>query len=399
MERDTPRPSPAPVAAHLARCFFHLSENWIYTQTAHLERYDPFVLTWTTQNLSSVERPLPRYALYERPHLEQFLNRVGRRVLGYYPAFYWQLKRRGARVLHAHFGLEGHYALALAHAAGVPLVTTFYGYDLSLLPATQPEWKRRYAKLFAEGARFLVEGSHMRRQLVALGCPPPKVRVQHLGIRVDDFPYRPRPRRAGAPLRVLAAGRFSEKKGFVYAIEAFARFLASGGRGTLTFIGDAKSEDEAQQHTKRALLDAVQQHDLAAHVTFRGLQPHRALIGAYYDHHVFLSPSVHASDGDNEGGAPVTLIEASATGLPVVSTTHCDIPEVVRHEVTGLLAPERDAEALARHLFTLFERPALAEEMGRRAHEHIAAEYDARQQGQALERVYDEVRADHARQS
>ncbi len=70
-----------------------------------------------------------------------------------------------------------------------------------------------------------------------------------------------------------------------------------------------------------------------------GYQPHSTLFAEAYRHHIFLSPSVTASTGDTEGGAPVSLIEMAATGMLIVSTTHCDIPEVIKHGVTGLLAP------------------------------------------------------------
>ncbi|MCS4101407.1 glycosyltransferase involved in cell wall biosynthesis [Salinibacter ruber] len=79
---------------------------------------------------------------------------------------------------------------------------------------------------------------------------------------------------------------------------------------------------------------------------------------AYLEHHVLLTPSVEASDGNNEGGAPVTLIEAAATGMPIVSSWHCDIPDVLHHKKTGLLA-EEDTEQIAGHLERLWENPTL----------------------------------------
>ena len=75
--------------------------------------------------------------------------------------------------------------------------------------------------------------------------------------------------------------------------------------------------------------------------------------------------------GDTEGGAPVGVIEASATGMPVVASFHADIPEVVRHGESGWLAPERDVEALAAHLVGLIEHPESWPAMGERGRRHI----------------------------
>jgi colanic acid/amylovoran biosynthesis glycosyltransferase len=116
--------------------------------------------------------------------------------------------------------------------------------------------------------------------------------------------------------------------------------------------------------------------------------PHDELVSAYYDHHLLLAPSVTASDGDVEGGAPVTLIEAQATGLPVVSTFHCDIPEVVVDGKTGLLAPERDVSELARHLLILDRHSERLSEMGAAGRRHVEANYNASRQGSKLAQRY-----------
>src|SRR5690606_39794503 len=79
-----------------------------------------------------------------------------------------------------------------------------------------------------------------------------------------------------------------------------------------------------------------------------GYQPWRALMDAAYRHHVFLSPSITASDGDTEGGAPVGLIEMAATGMPVISSRHADIPEVIEHGVGGQIGRATCREGVSR---------------------------------------------------
>ncbi len=129
-------------------------------------------------------------------------------------------------------------------------------------------------------------------------------------------------------------------------------------------------------------------------VRLLGYQPYDVMLEQARGHHVFLAPSVPAADGDSEGGAPVTLIEMCASGMAVVSTTHCDIPGVVLDGVTGLLAPERDVDALAEHIRWLTEHPGEWGGMlvaARKHRKHVEAEFDSRRQGERLGAIYRDV--------
>lgn len=377
--------------AHVAGCYVHGSQNWIHTQVKHLRKHAPYVLTGETKNLDQLDQVPPHYKTFGRSPPVRGFDRIGKAVLGYRPTFRWQLRQQSATLIHAHFGPKGYKALPLAEARGIPLITTFYGYDLSRLPNEDPEWRNRYHRLFERGAHFLTEGSHMKERLTEFGCPENKITVQHLGVEVDDLPYEPRTCSREDPIRVLAAGRFTEKKGFPDAIRAFALFLQQGGSGTLTIVGGRRDQNKDRE-VREKLRRVVDEYGVAEHVRFLDFLPHDELIDAYLDHHLFLSPSIEAANGDNEGGAPVTLIEASATGMPIVSTWHCDIPEVVQHEETGLLAEEGDTETLARHLHTLWKHPDQLRTMGTAARQHIEAEYDAKKQGRRLDSIYEIVR-------
>jgi colanic acid/amylovoran biosynthesis glycosyltransferase len=167
------------------------------------------------------------------------------------------------------------------------------------------------------------------------------------------------------PLRVLMVGRFAEKKGFPDGLRAFAQFLERGGSGQVTIVGGRDAP--GAKTIERALREIIRKNELKEYVDFRGFVAPDELRETYRKHRVLLSPSVGAESGDNEGGAPVTLIEAQATGLPVVSTYHRDIPEVVQDGETGLLVPEHDCSELARHLLRLFQNPEL---LGRWAGRH-----------------------------
>ena len=378
-----------PVVAHFTMRYVRLTENWIQTQVLHGRRYQPVVVTYEAVNLN--EDAPPYFAMAEQSVFTRYGNGALRKVLGYYPSYYRFLRRRGARLLHAHHGHWGHAALPLAQAAGVPLVTSFYGADASLLPRRKPAWRERYQHLFREGRLFLVEGPHMRNQLEELGCPVEKIVIQHLGIEVDRFTCTPRQLKSGEPIRLLMVGRFVEKKGFPYALEALSDLVSRGVPAHLTIVGGA-SETERSQRVERRIQHLLTQHELESSVTLTGMIPYERLKDVYYDHHVLLAPSVQAQEGDNEGGFPVTVTEAMATGMPVVGFAHADIPEIVTHEENGLLAPERDARALARYLEELADQPQRITAMGRAGRACIEAEYEAGRQADRLERLYDHAR-------
>jgi len=100
---------------------------------------------------------------------------------------------------------------------------------------------------------------------------------------------------------------------------------------------------------------------------------------------------VTAADGDTEGGLPVALIEMAATGMPVISTTHCDIPEAIHDGISGRLAAERDVDGLVAHLRWLVAHPDAWEEMVSAARRHIEVEFNAKTQGERLAAIYRNV--------
>lgn len=375
-----------PTVAHLVSTYLFRTGSWIYNQIVGLSRYSPIVLCFRSENLGIF--PLDSvYALYDLSLVRRFGNKVLHRIIGYYPFFRRIIRREAVQLIHAHFGPTGYHALPLAQACGLPLITTFYGYDLSRLPRKDPQWRSRYRHLFAKGALFLVEGSHMRQQLIELGCPPEKAVIQHLGVDLDKLRFQPRKPDPDGTVRVLVAGTFTEKKGIPYAVEAFARVRQEHDNVRLTVIGDARDRPD-EQAIKQQLQNIVAQYGVEDSVTFMGYQPYPVLVEQLYQHHILVAPSVQAQDGDNEGGAPVTIIEALATGMPVLSTTHCDIPEVVLDDRSGYLVPERDVDSLADRLSQLVMHPERWSQMGCAGRRHVESEYDVVKQAFKLEHIY-----------
>lgn len=383
-----------PLVLHSVYRYLPLTETWIYGQ---IQAIDGFRQAIACVGRESPERfPFePIHSMSDHPLIKPVgwaarglaqlkgspMRRYDRLLSPWY-RFAWpilattQLQTWAPRLIHAHFGDQATRTLGLKAATAAPMVTTFYGYDLALI--REPYWRKAYERLFREGDLFLVEGRAMARTLASIGCPEAKIRVQHLGVDVRGIPFAPRAPESRC--RVLVSASFREKKGIPQALEAYARVNAKHpGKLSLTVIGDGPMRDEI--HALARKLGLFEQ------IRWLGYQPHAKFLEEAARAHVFLHPSITAADGDTEGGAPVSLLEAQATGLPVLATQHADIPEAT-HPESALLVPERDVEALASALETLALNPERWSAMGEAGRRHVEAEYDARQQGRRLEDHY-----------
>jgi colanic acid/amylovoran biosynthesis glycosyltransferase len=377
---------------HFNHSFGALTENWIYNQFTSLDgistkfysidraKNDGFPLN----NLRCLREDLTYFPL--------LLNRAWNKFFHRYPQFLlWLLKDR-ANLIHAHFGPSGDYILPYAKLLNIPLITSFYGYDAYLFPQEQPRRCARYKELFQQGQLFLAEGPAMQRKLIELGCPPEKIIIHHIGIKLDRYEFRPR--NANSEIRLLVCGRFVEKKGIPYAIQAL-KLLGSKTRDKvhLTIVGDSDDKGTLTEE-KRKILNSIEKCGVADAVTITGYVPHSELLKMAYNHHIYLAPSIHACDGDAEGGFPVILTEVLATGMPVVAFNHCDIPEIVQDGKSGFLVSERDVDALADKLAYLVELPEIWPEMGRAGRAYVEANYNIDKLNDRLVKIYGQLLKD-----
>jgi len=374
--------------------YLTITAQWIYGQIKNLKEYNPIVYCNETDNLDIFPTACVRSLKLKHKQLDLWtiVNKTFKKVFKFDFPFVFLLKKDKPDLIHAHFGGSGYYMLILKRIFRTPLITTFYGYDLSMLPNQFPEWKRRYKKLFKYGDCFLVEGYHMKKCLVEMGCPAVKVVVQHLGVDLDNIKFAPRKLLNTEQIKILIAASFREKKGIPYAIKCLGILLRNNPTLGLkvTIIGDSGGQNREEQEKKK-ILDLIEEYSLNNTITMLGYQPYPVFISELYKHHIFLSPSVTASDGDTEGGAPVSLIDASASGMPILSTLHCDIPEVVLNGKTGYLVPERDVEALIEKLKLLIHQCDKWGEMGSNGRKHIERKYNVKEQVRRLEGIYDRV--------
>jgi colanic acid/amylovoran biosynthesis glycosyltransferase len=269
-------------------------------------------------------------------------------------------------VVLCHFGEQGLRADLVRRigAFDAPLVTIFHGYDMSRY--VREHGSSVYAKLFEGGALMLPISDHWRTKLIELGCPSEKIRVHHMGVDCKAIPFRERRSSDHTP-RILSVARLTEKKGIEYALKAL---------GMLAQRGVAFEYDIIGQGPLRATLEGLAREvGLEGRVTFHGGQARERVSELRENAHILLAPSVTASDGDQEG-IPVAIMEAMASGMPVISTIHTGIPELVVDGITGYLAKERDADGLAEAISRLLSERPRWPTMGREARRIVEERYD-----------------------
>jgi colanic acid/amylovoran/stewartan biosynthesis glycosyltransferase WcaL/AmsK/CpsK len=260
---------------------------------------------------------------------------------------------RSYDVIHAHFGMVGDRFRFASALWNTPLAVSFHGFDYSVWPLTHG--KDCYRRLFEVAAHIVVNSENTRRRVEMLSCPPEKIVKIYPHWDMAGFPYRPHDHTAGQPFRVLTVARLVDIKGVDDGLRAvaLARRAHSDIRYDIVGEGPLRAELETLIHSL----------GLGDSVTLHGAQPHRAVSRMMASAHAFLLTSRTAGSGDEEG-LGIALLEAQAAGLPVIATQHGAFPEVVAHGETGLLAPERSPETLARYLTELIEKPELRRQMG-----------------------------------
>ena len=367
------------------------TQTWMYNQVKYLPgEVEVHVVCERTTNLDQFAIP-NIHSLVEISRLQYLWERLLRKVKMPRLLRFLQttIRNLNAQIVHSHFGDTGWTNMDSVQRSGARHVVTFYGYDVGMLPARHHKWLTRYRELFDQANLFLCEGPVMANRLIGLGCRPEKIRVHHLGVEVEKIEYRPRTWQKGEPLRILMAAGFREKKGFTYALKALSEFQHDVPI-EITIIGDASSEPRSQQEKIR-ILNNIEDGNLKSITTMLGFRSHAVFFEEAYKHHVFLSPSVTASDGDTEGGAPVSIIEMMATGMPVISTAHCDIPEVVSYGIPNWLVEERDVSGLVDRLNWLIENWDRWDMFLKTGREHIEREFNAIRQGEQLANYYSET--------
>jgi len=284
-------------------------------------------------------------------------------------------------ILHCHFGPNGIIGIYLKKIGiSGKYITSFHGYDMSSFVISNEN--NVYKRLFLNGDLFLPISNYWKRKLIKLGCNKKKVIVQHMGINLEKFKFFERKKQSEETIRILTVGSLFEKKGHKYAIQAIAKIIKKYNKIEYIIAGEGYLRNELEE--------LVEDLHIKKYVKFLGAVEQKEVLKLYQQAHIYILPSVTASNGDQEG-IPVVLMEAQATGLPIISTYHTGIPEGVLDGKSGFLVPERDVDALTEKLEYLIEHPEIWPDMGQYGRKFVEEHYDINKLNQRLVEIYQNI--------
>jgi len=361
----------------------------IYRQVTGLQRYGTFIVA---KERTSAERfPFPDIELVPRKPRKNFIRRFYLKHVRKLPPLYYRgemqglmriFRRREADLMHIYFGHTGVHLLPFIKGWGKPCVVSFHGADV--MPRDhQPAYDGQLRELLRVTPLVLARSLSLAARLEDLGCRPEKIRLNRTGIPLGEYPLRERRAPEEGAWHVVQACRLIPKKGIATALRAFAGFYKVYPRARFSLAGEGPMKGEIEQLAREL--------GIAQAVELRGFLTQGELARLYTEAHFFVHPSEMTAD-QNQEGVPNSMLEAMATGLPVLATAHGGIPEAVDNGRTGLLTAERDDAALLRGMLELAGQPERAFAMGRAASEGVRVEFEQGKQIDKLEGYYDEAR-------
>jgi len=343
------------------------SETFILAQTGALRRYEARLAGLEPAEPSlPVHKPLLLTA--EKGLIADLRAKLYRRI-SVAPRFHREIKGFSPDLIHAHFASAGRTAIALARLLSVPLVVTLHGADITVRGAAE-----RYKELAKQVFCFICVSEFIRDRALEAGLPAEKLIVHYIGIDRSLFTPSPEP---SAP-SVLFIGRLVEKKGCEYLLRAMQLVQRTYPTVPVTIIGDGPLRSSLEELATT----------LNVSCRFLGSLPPAAVRENLRNTTVFCAPSVTASNGDSEG-LPTVLAEAQACGVPVVTTLHAGIPEIIKEGETGFLLEERDHLGLAAAIERLLADEALRQTLRTSAIQRIENYFDLYKQTLLLEEIYD----------
>jgi len=259
--------------------------------------------------------------------------------------------------IYAEYGTTGVTIMPICKKLNIPLIVNFFGFDASVYSVLNDN-EKQYKELFDFAEHIVVVSKIMKEKLILLGAYPEKVTYTPCAPNNIFFDFNP----SFFEKSFIAVGRFVDKKAPYYTILAFQKVLEKHPDAKLYFCGDGVLFNMC--------INLVNFLKISNNILFLGSIPTTELKKKYESVIGFVQHSITALDGDMEG-TPVAILEASAAGLPVISTRHAGILDVIQHEKTGLLVNEHDVNKMAEYMIYLLENKEYAKSLGVKGREYI----------------------------
>lgn len=280
--------------------------------------------------------------------------------------------------IHVHFILLASIAASvISELLKIPF--TIHPHATGLFSRNQ-----HAVRLQLEDASRIITISGYHRDYIANLCPKidrNDIEVVYCGIETDRFQHTSKNNR-NIPLRILSVGRLIEKKGHEYLVDACALLADRGHEFQCQIVGAGP--------LKQALQDRIDQRGLGNYVTLSGSRNQSQIVDLCQASDIFSLACITAKNGDQDG-LPVSLMEAMACELPVVTTPIAGIPDLVMDRETGLLVNERDPVSMADALEELIADEMLSKQLGKNARQRVIDNFEIRNNVRKLAMIFRQV--------
>lgn len=287
------------------------------------------------------------------------------------------LPERGVRHLHAHFATHATtMAYIISALSGLTYSFTVHGPDVFVHRLLLREKIRKakfvravsvFNKAFLSG--LYPEETYGKIEVVRTGVKPGVYEEASENTEKQDT----------RPL-IVSVAELTPSRGFPYLVDACARLVKAGMDVECRIVGEGPLRAVTEQW--------IAEHGIAGHVFLVGALPQHEVAALMGKSDIFVFPSIVATDGQMDG-IPVSLMEAMAAGKPVIASSISGIPELVHHEVNGLLVDAAHPERVAQAITRLVRDPALRERMGRAGQEKVRLAFDIRRNIRTLIQLLD----------
>ncbi|MDC0977771.1 glycosyltransferase [bacterium] len=364
---------------YLTTRFLDRSETFIYEPLKLIKNFHVIALALQRRN----QELFPYEDIYTIDDLDEkkkkrdlFLGTIGREK---YLAS--KIMEHDLKLIHAHYGFMGIYALQYKKKCNLPLITSFYGLDV-YQHTQNPFYRFQLKRLFKKGELFLVCSNKMRQDLISLGAPASRTVVHYGAADLNKFTFSFKGAEEREDITILMCGRFVEKKGFEFGINAFLKVARENENIRLKIIGSG--------HLEAKFKHLIEKSPFGDQVELLGNCSHQEYIEELKNCHIFIAPSVTAKTGDSEG-LPTVLIEAAALGKPLLATNHSGIAEIVHHRKNGLLSEEKDTVGLASNLRKMINDNYRWIDYAQYGRALVEKEFNFSKQIEKLEELYQEI--------